>query len=159
VAIDASSDPFEPRAITPSKGEPSSHQHLSFEPSVAEPSIVEPFELFDLMKNSCVLSANSAAYFQHLSYASVIIFRAIEPSRSELRAYDMGTVGQPSYQHSSLPIQSKNSCVLSANSAAYFQKNQVIAQRLIIAIEPSRLELRFNRHQASSHPRNSSFIL
>jgi len=85
--------------------------------------------------------------------------RAIEPSGLELRACDMGTVGQSSYQHSSLPIQSKNSCALSANSAAYFQTNQVIVQRLIIAIEPSRLELRFSGHQASSPSRNSSFIL
>ena len=53
----------------------------------------------------------------------------------------------------------RTSCVLSANSVAYFQRNQVIVQRLIIAIEPSRLELRVSRHQASSHSRNSSFIL
>jgi hypothetical protein len=110
-------------------------------------------------KSSCVLSTNPAAYFQHLPCAAVSVLRANESSGFELRACDMGTVGQPSYQHSNLPVQSKNSCVLSVNSAAYFQKNQGIVQRLVVVIEPSRLELRLSKHQASSHSRNSSFIL
>ena len=114
----------------------------SHQDPASEPSSFEPFELFETSKKT-------AAYFQQIQLRTFSILHMHRSSSSE----------PSSHQHSSIPIQSKNSCVLSANSAAYFQRNQVIVQRLIIAIEPSRLELRFSRHQASSHSRNSSFVL
>ena len=131
----------------------------SHQDQASEPSSFEPFELFET-------SRRTAAYFQQIQLRTFSIFHmhrssSSEPSSHQDSSFEPVTWGQ--WANRAVSIRAFRS---SRKTAAYFQqiqlrtlKNQVIAQRLIIAIEPSRLELRFSRHPASSHSRNSSFIL